>query len=248
MLKNGTYHDFGIERPCKFNELENFHVIVNIIVDIMHDLILGVLRYDLNIIFKHFMSIIDLDEVNARIKKWNFGNKETIRISPIKINNINSRSGIQCLSSTEFGTNELLTLDLLIKEHNSFYKDYAQMNITPKFHFLLHCEDVNIKNKKRTLTFVTTEGTYLTANKQTYIFTDFILNFNPDCLNNFTSNVKQKKISLEKTVLESIKLFLRNENITYSKLTYAEKVMFKGTYFGADEFLIINENSWNSYS
>lgn len=97
MLRNGTAMEFGILRRCVLNNLPNFHVLINFIVDVMHDLMLGVLKYDIKAILQHYTlgDLLELDDLNTRIKKWNFGCKETIRITPLKKSYLSDTSTVQ---------------------------------------------------------------------------------------------------------------------------------------------------------
>lgn len=85
MLRAGTHNKFGIVRRCILNDLPSFHVLTNYVVDVMHDLMLGVLKYDIQKILHYYTrgNLLNLEDLNKRIRKWNFGTKETIRISPI---------------------------------------------------------------------------------------------------------------------------------------------------------------------
>lgn len=65
----------GIVRRCAFNQLLSFHAFQNQAVDIMHDMSLGFLRYDMALIIQHIMSLkkITLCEMNAKIQNFDFG-------------------------------------------------------------------------------------------------------------------------------------------------------------------------------
>ncbi|KAB0790200.1 hypothetical protein PPYR_15466, partial [Photinus pyralis] len=76
---------FGIKQICIFNDLRFFHVVENISVDLMHDLLEGVLRYDMahilnNLISKKFVS---LPLVNSRIKFFKFSEADIGNPIPI---------------------------------------------------------------------------------------------------------------------------------------------------------------------
>lgn len=42
---------FGIQEECIFNKIPNFHVLENISIDLMHDLLEGICRYDIRVKF-----------------------------------------------------------------------------------------------------------------------------------------------------------------------------------------------------
>lgn len=64
----------GIKEPCIWNELGSFHVTRNLSCDLMHDLLLGVLRYDLAFIINHLIKAkyLTLNLLNERIKFFKF--------------------------------------------------------------------------------------------------------------------------------------------------------------------------------
>jgi len=66
----------GIKQACVFNEISSFHVTENYAVDIMHDLLEGVCKYDIGLMlnkmifsFKYFT----LNTLNDRIESFNYG-------------------------------------------------------------------------------------------------------------------------------------------------------------------------------
>lgn len=46
-----------IKNRCVWNELQTFHVITNLFVDLMHDLLKGVCHYDLCMILEKLISV-----------------------------------------------------------------------------------------------------------------------------------------------------------------------------------------------
>lgn len=70
---------YGIKEICIWHELPNFHVTNNLSCDIMHDLLEGVLRYDMAhiigcLIKKKFFSV---EQLNERIKYFKFSDVDT---------------------------------------------------------------------------------------------------------------------------------------------------------------------------
>lgn len=297
MLSNETYQNFGIDRRCVLNDLKYYHVLINLIVDIMHDLMLGCLKYDVSAILKFYTDskLLNLDVLNYRIKHWNFGCKETIRVTPLKegsnpkmnakeiwffVENLplllnglvpddeffqfvlNMHDLQDACLQPEFSEHDLQLLDIIISEHNQFYKDYFLV-LKPKFHFLLHYTEVirrcgplkdlmcfrleakhqelksysNVSHNRRNLPVSM-------ANKQMFRFSDTLLNFDPECLANFVTSIKKSHMSLfDETVLDSIKIFLEQNNKTFDKFVCAERITYKGTDFAKGEYLIIDDDS-----
>lgn len=66
----------GIKENSIFNNLNNFHVIENNCIDLMHDILEGVCHYDLLIILKSFVldkQIFTIEDLNKRIDTFDFG-------------------------------------------------------------------------------------------------------------------------------------------------------------------------------
>lgn len=65
---------FGVKKTCLLNSLQLFHTSDNCAVDIMHDLLEGVVQYELKLVFqyliKNYISLISLSE---RIDSFNYG-------------------------------------------------------------------------------------------------------------------------------------------------------------------------------
>lgn len=137
MLRNGTHIEFGIIRPCVLNNLPNFHVLVNFTVDVMHDLMLGVLKYDIKriLIYYNRGNLLDLEILNRRIKQWNFGCKETIRICAISKSHL-KESGTISMNAKEvwfFVENLPFLLDDLVPTDDEYFRFILLM------HDLLDC-------------------------------------------------------------------------------------------------------------
>jgi len=61
---------FGIKEECIFNKIPNFHLLENLSVDSMHDLLEGICRYDLSKILNNFIyveQLFTLEVFNERI-------------------------------------------------------------------------------------------------------------------------------------------------------------------------------------
>lgn len=66
----------GIKSRCIFHDLTDFHILINIIVDNMHDLLEGVCQYDLGLILHQFIYVnnfFTLEQLNNYIRGFDFG-------------------------------------------------------------------------------------------------------------------------------------------------------------------------------
>lgn len=66
----------GIKDRCVWNELQTYHVITNLVADLMHDFLEGVCHYDLCPIMKELISIkgyFTLETLNDRIQNFDYG-------------------------------------------------------------------------------------------------------------------------------------------------------------------------------
>jgi len=77
----------GIKDRCVWNELQNYHVITNLVADLMHDILEGVCHYDLCAILEELISVkryFTLQTLNDRIQNFDYdfdvGNKPSIII------------------------------------------------------------------------------------------------------------------------------------------------------------------------
>lgn len=66
---------FGVKRNCLLNSLRLFHISDNYAVDIMHDLLEGVVQYELKLVFQYLIktSLISLNSLSQRIISFNYG-------------------------------------------------------------------------------------------------------------------------------------------------------------------------------
>lgn len=65
----------GIKRPCIFNELQNFHILDNPTMDVMHDVNEGVIPFFLQKLFDYCDSkkIVKKSEISRLIRDYNYG-------------------------------------------------------------------------------------------------------------------------------------------------------------------------------
>jgi len=68
--------DCGIKTSCLLNDLQYFHITENITVDVMHDLLEGVVPFELKLILFHFIydrKYFSLPLLNARLASFDYG-------------------------------------------------------------------------------------------------------------------------------------------------------------------------------
>lgn len=301
MFCDGNNELYGVVRRCILNNLSNFHVLVNIIVDLMHDLLLGVLKYDIIEILQYYAinKLLDFEAFNRRLKRWNFGKKENVKIRrlraedcikgnismtakemwffienlPFLLNGLVAPSTeyfefvliihdlLDLCLQPEFGPIEIHQLKTCINLHHNFYKIFMGKGLTPKFHFLLHYADViekcgplkdlmcmrqeakhqelksytNVSHNRRNVPVSI-------ANKQALRFSDTILNFNPDCLDNKITLVKESDL-IPEVIKGAAELFLTQNQIVFEHIHCAKEINYKGTVFTSKEYLIIDDST-----
>jgi len=94
MLKKNDVSTTGINEECVFNEIEDFHILENSALDIMHDIYEGVCEYDLSQILLQYivnLKLFTLQDLNNRIGAFDFGISELSNRIPFlkreKLNN-----------------------------------------------------------------------------------------------------------------------------------------------------------------
>ncbi|OXU17363.1 hypothetical protein TSAR_007972 [Trichomalopsis sarcophagae] len=66
----------GIKEKCILHDIKNFHMSNNTCVDVMHDVLEGICRYDLALILNHFIydaKLFSLEELNLRVRGFDYG-------------------------------------------------------------------------------------------------------------------------------------------------------------------------------
>lgn len=74
-LQHEHAKSYGIQEYCIMNNLKYFHTTSNVCVDIMHDLLEGVCRYDMGYVLYEFIynkKYFSLETLNRRIKYFDF--------------------------------------------------------------------------------------------------------------------------------------------------------------------------------
>lgn len=93
----------GIKRSCNFNNLEYYHVIDNVSVDLMHDFNEGVVSYALHDFFEHIIKkrILSLGEIQSRVRDFCYSivhKYNTPSLISVEKNHLNQNaSQIYCL-------------------------------------------------------------------------------------------------------------------------------------------------------
>ncbi|XP_055704422.1 uncharacterized protein LOC129802539 isoform X1 [Phlebotomus papatasi] len=95
-IQEDTLKESGIRENSVFNSLNSFHVTDNISNDIMHDLYLGVCKYDLCHVLNYFIfekKYFTLDELNDRKQNFPYGTYfSNNKSSPIRKNDITKKN------------------------------------------------------------------------------------------------------------------------------------------------------------
>lgn len=92
----------GVNEPCIFNKIPNFHVTDNIVCDFMHDIPEGVARYDMALIISGLIeqNCFSLAELNNRILMFNYGVTEKKNTPPL-IRDSDIKKGCIIMSASE---------------------------------------------------------------------------------------------------------------------------------------------------
>ncbi|XP_076283963.1 uncharacterized protein LOC143210722 [Lasioglossum baleicum] len=156
--RNAKNLDKGVYEECTFNSIKNFHAVINISVDLMHDIFEGICRYEIGKILKRFIvdeKIFSLEILNHRIRFFDYGSQES-QNTPTLISADSLKKGYIICSASEmaclfyyFG---LLIGDLVPKKHE-VWEIYIFLR---KIVSIVMCRKVNEKNID-TLTKLITE-------------------------------------------------------------------------------------------
>ena len=93
----------GIKETSVLNKINNFHIVQNIAVDVMHDLLEGICRYDAAFLLHEFIYVnkfFTLETLNARLRGFDFGHGHNINIPP-ELNEKSIKNGCIILTSSE---------------------------------------------------------------------------------------------------------------------------------------------------
>lgn len=178
-LIEGDVINSGIKEACIWHDIPNFRVVDQVGVDIMHDLLEGVCKYDMTFLILYYINdlkIFSLEVLNNRMIHFDYGpdkgskptvlnaeyiKKHNIRLSASEMMTFVRYFGLfigdfvprndpvwnlyillrQILDllisgSLQKGCSEYL--QTLIAEHHDLYLKYSNLDLKPKFHFMLH--------------------------------------------------------------------------------------------------------------
>lgn len=114
-LLSASVSTSGVKEQCVFNEIDSFDVNENLIVDPQHNLLEGVLHYDVALILNYLIYVrkfFSLDQLNLRITGFNYGSDGNIN-KPLPISESHIKNGYLIMSSAEM-LNLISYLPLLI--------------------------------------------------------------------------------------------------------------------------------------
>lgn len=92
----------GVKKTCLLNTLQFFHTCDNYAVDIMHDLLEGVVQYELKLVFQYLVNqkLLSLETLSQRIQSFNYGYTERKnRPSSLKMDEGSKDLGLNAIQS-----------------------------------------------------------------------------------------------------------------------------------------------------
>lgn len=122
----------GIYEECVFNEINNFHILENSTLDIMHDIYEGVCEYDLSQIILHYIvnaKLFTLQDLNDRIGAFDFGVSElSNRIPFVKREKLNNyRLGFSATQVIRFMRYIGLIIGDLVPQDDPYWELYLTL-------------------------------------------------------------------------------------------------------------------------
>lgn len=90
----------GVKQYSIFKNITNFHVTLNFIVDIMHDLLEGVCHYDMHLILTECVKLkyFNINQLNYRILNFHYGPQYTNK-PPLLSDDIFKKKNFECLQT-----------------------------------------------------------------------------------------------------------------------------------------------------
>lgn len=149
---------YGIKEVCIFHQLQYFHCTKNVSLDLMHDVLEGILRYDMAHILNYLINIkkyFSLDNVNKRIQLFKFSEVDIGNPIPqIKADHIKNKHIVMSASEmlSFFSYFGILVGDL-VPENDECWQLY--INLHQILHILL--SRVISKNTVQHLTYLIEE-------------------------------------------------------------------------------------------
>ncbi|CAI5671395.1 unnamed protein product [Oreochromis niloticus] len=115
---------YGVKRSCVLNSLEYFHSTDNYAVDIMHDLLEGVVQYELKLFFQYMIKngYISSSTLLDRIQTFNYGFVERKnKPSGLKIDDNSKHLGLNAIQSLCILRNTPLIFGDIVERDNSHW-------------------------------------------------------------------------------------------------------------------------------
>jgi len=117
----------GISGIYVWNDVRGFKIFDHVGVDMMHDLLEGVMKYDLSFLISYYvleLKLFSLEVLNMNELVWYLY--------------ISLRRILDILTSTSFQIECSKLLITLVAKHNELYLLLSKNNLKPKYHYLLH--------------------------------------------------------------------------------------------------------------
>ncbi len=115
---------FGVKKTCLLNTLHFFHTSDNYAVDIMHDLLEGVVQYELKLFFQYLVNhkYLSLESLSLRIQSFNYGYTERKnRPSGLKIDDASKDLGLNAIQSRCLVRNAPLIFGDVLERNNCYW-------------------------------------------------------------------------------------------------------------------------------
>lgn len=113
---------FGVKKTCLLNTLRFFHTSDNYAVDIMHDLLEGVVQYELKLVFQYLVNkkYLSLETLSQRIQSFNYIERRN-RPSGLKIDEGSKDLGLNAIQSWCLVRNAPLIFGDVLERNNSYW-------------------------------------------------------------------------------------------------------------------------------
>lgn len=115
---------FGVKKTCLLNTLHFFHTSDNYAVDIMHDLLEGVVQYELKLVFQYLVNqkYLSLESLSQRIQSFNYGYIERKnRPSGLKMDEASKDIGLNAIQSWCLVRNAPLIFGDVLERNNCYW-------------------------------------------------------------------------------------------------------------------------------
>ena len=100
-----TVHVQGVKRGCILNSCASFHILRNFSLDVMHDLLEGVVQYEIKLVLSYLISdreppLMTLNHLNQEIASYNYGSTDkSNKPSQIKLHSHGNSLGQKAMQS-----------------------------------------------------------------------------------------------------------------------------------------------------